>query len=318
MSEPERLHLFQSQEAVLKSKNKTSSQDPSVDQAFLSLEAIVDADFFENFEDFEFIEIDEATVDLPYYETSNGKFITAADYAQAYTDLYNIVNNAVDPTSGEDFLYLDLEIASIDEQNQIVVINSNVALATLHQQQWFIPGSSYWAAVGAGACSTPSTPNNNGTDVADFMNAYANGTAPWKSRCQNGIYRSYRGSISTWSFSTLPFNIDPNTNQDPNGAAKVNIWNNQIIANSWRSNTNDCLGHTNEDWLGFYQDMDAIISGGESLFQFDTPGTEFHLAFWHSHDRQSQSPHFSGNHDLITERYYHAGTFTFAVITCKP
>jgi len=199
MEEPERLSLFQKEDVRFKSKNKSSSQDPSLDQAFISLEGVVNGDFYEDFEDFELIEVDEATIDLPYYDTDSGKYVDATDYLQAYADLHNIVNNAVDTTNDEDLLMLDLEIGSLDEQNQVVVINTNAVVASLEQNQWYTPGAPYWAAVGAASCSTPPNHNNQGTDVADFMRAYANSTADWKSRCPNGIYFNPGGSMYTYN-----------------------------------------------------------------------------------------------------------------------
>lgn len=314
LTEPERLSLFQREEARLKNQAKFTAQDQSLDNAFISLEGVVNGDFHEEFEDFELIEVDEATIDLPYYETESGKYVDATDYLQAYADLHNVVNNAVDTTNKEDLLLLDLEIGSLDEQNQVVVINTNAVVASLQQNQWFTPGEPYWAAAGAGACSTPPNHYNQGTDVADFMRAYANSTADWKSRCPNGIYLNPGGRVYTYRRNI--------TTGHPFSQSTAQIWQNQIVGKSWRSNSNDCLGNTNAEWQGRYADMDAIIAGAESVVHTARPKTvEFYITDWHSHIQRQQAPQYSrfaGNHDLISEKYFHAGMLRFATITCKP
>jgi hypothetical protein len=307
LSGSERRKMFARYESQVMAKSKTLQSDPELSEAFTSLEGIVNSAFYEAYEDFEIIDQIEGQIKLDFYATDTGNFVATQDYQQAYMSLYNTVNAAVDFQNGEDMLLMDLAVDSLNHSNSTATISYNGVIANL-ADQWFTPGEGYWAAVNAGPCSTPSSPSIQGTDAATFMKAYANNTAPYQSRCNNGVkYLNPTGNNTTnWG------------KFDPRGNDYVDSQWPSIVSIPWSANSNQCLGQNNAAWQSLYADMDVIIDYGLAIAQQTNPQIEFHLTNYRSYDRLANPfSGLNGNNAYHTDRYFHGGSFYYAIITCK-
>jgi hypothetical protein len=306
LSESQRQKMFARYESLVMEKSKTMQSDNELSEAFTSLEGIVNNAFYEAYEDFEIIDQIEGQISLDFYVTDSGNFVTTQDYLQAYVNLYNTVNDSVDFQNGEDILLMDLGVDTLDYGSSTAIISYNGIIANL-ADQWFSPATGYWAAVNAGPCSTPSSPSIQGTDAADFMRAYANSTAPWQSRCNNGIYLNPTGNNTTNWFKF-----------DPRGNDYLDYKWSSIVKIPWSADANQCLGQNNAAWQSLYADMDVISDYGLAIAQQTNPQIEFHSTNYRSYDVMANPfSGLNGYNAYHSDRYFHGGSFYYGIITCK-
>lgn len=310
-SREERSALFEKFRGLQNSGFKSSVADPTLSEAFLALEGLTNNDFHENWDDIEDMGIESDVFDIPFYVDQNGaKKVSLTEYNQAYTDIYNFVTSEMQ--ADDIFLMVDLEIVFVDTIQSEVEVKGSLYSAVPPPVLFMTPGGPFYAAMGAGPCDgNPETKISGGTDAASFLNFYANQTADWRQlNCPNGIYTLPVGAYYTYN-QVLS---GPNYFLDPSGG--TNTWN-QVIANYWKSNTNDCIGYDNDEWYYWYGKMDNLANYGEVRAQNVNVDAEFYMTDYHSHDQQSTlQGQRNGSNPDISERYYHGGTFIYNVVGC--
>lgn len=319
LSNDEQIAVYQKAEAILTSiKKGTLTDDPTLEEAFISIEGILNADFYQAWEDFDQLETETMQTQLPYYVDEYGqKRVDATVFGQAYNDLYQQIDAVVDPTNDEDFLMVDVVLESIDPVTETVVLSGVACIAAVQPLYFFTPGGAVYAAQEAEWCD--GTPNIGGSfDAASFMQTYAHSKINWQAdanQCANGYWFRFAPSMATWNkAANQPLFI-----QDANGTVGSDTWN-QVINRYWKSSTNDCLGdngdqvENNEIWYGLYNDMDFFINYGLTRVQNYEPQAQLYYVDFHSHD---QNIFGQGNPD-ISERFYHGGVFQYVTIVCRP
>lgn len=315
MTKSERYNFIEEKRYEISTFQKTATlPEYFLEDAFLSLEGLINNDYYTYWEEFTNPVDYTNTFQLYFTIDGNGnRMVDAQDFTQVYTEIYNDVSNHVDVSNDEDFLLLDLTIEEIDDINGVATLGSNLTITTIPAGAIFLTPAGQVTAVKW--VNGPCNPNGNATnDAADFLRTYANMMAPWRSlNCANGLYiwpiEGYRTSNK---YQNFPYYY-------PN-----NDWIN-VINNYWHSNTNDCLGGPDPaDWYAHYYKMDYLSSYGAShanaWLQSVNPNNdpvEFYYTDYHSHINDlTPGPGHGVNPDIF-EEYYHGGMFVYAIIGCN-
>ena len=312
-SDEELFAVFQRGERIVSGKIKKAEEDPSFEDAFFSTEGILNNAFYQEWEDFQELEIETDVVTLDYYLDEGAMKVSLAEYNSVYSEFYNSISAHLDPTGDEEIIMVDLEVQSIDHELQRIELKG-MAYVAPSGPQWYTPAMAYYGAPNAGPCDgTPSTVLSD-PDAATFVRGYANANAPRKSRCANKtVYftpvshmYSYSEAITNQSFPV--FVSDPVTGQ--------NTWQ-DVVDNYWKSDNMSCIGSNvdqninNTQWYNQYNNIDYLINYGLTRAVTLNTNAEFHWTSYHAWDQQGASGSFD-----VTERYFHGGMFVFTVITC--
>ena len=81
----------------------------------------------------------------------------------------------------------------------------------------------------------------------------------------------------------------------------------------WHGSANACIGHSTEDWYGLYAKIETIIDQVSQQYFNNYTNEEFFAT-----DYRSFTQNASGNLNSYIggQRYFHAGAYRSAIITC--
>lgn len=301
MDRSEFLLFFKEKEQLLNSTNKTTTTDYTLEEAFVSLEGIVNNAFYESWEVIENMEYFPSMVTLDYQVVSGERMVSFTEYSSVYTDIYNEVISHIDVNNDEHFVLVDLTIESIDDASMSATFGLLTGTAAFPPaSNFFTPATEVTAVKGY-----PSSCDPNGTatnDAADFIGVYANFTAPWRTNCPNGIeYPLIKATFVSYGPYYAPFT--------PSNSFELT----QIQSKYWSNTFNQCIGGPNPgDWQTWYNKIDWLntygLSKANAWYQQQYPNSalEFYMTDYHSHGPTPQNPN-----------YYHGGFFHYGIITCK-
>lgn len=297
--------MFSNAESLLAGQVKKSTGDMELGEAFISIEGIINYNFTEELEMFNQTEAITGEYQMHYYTSEGVNYVDDNEFANVYAEIYNDLNSQLD-LSEDLVLLVDMEITELDSINKFIrFVGTAISTAKpIAIELWTPPSQGYYAANLAGPCGA----NQPGSDVASILQGYVNSYAPWKSRCTNGI--QYTVPIATlvtyWlslNDSYMPLSVSGSTN----------TWN-DVVSHYWKSNTNDCLGNTSQEWTDLAGDINFLRNYGLLRAKANVnSNAEFQLANYHSHFQSSSN---QTNSD-ITENYYHGGSFYYSIITCN-
>jgi len=319
MSSSERYAFFENKRADLAGLQKTATLDYDLDEALISLEALVNNDFYNYWEEITSEVLYEDDLDLSYTLVNGERKVSFVEFATRYAELYNRASGYVDVNNNENFIFLSLEVIEVDDNQGTAKSKIKTMIATVPPSPVFLtPAGAVTAVKNAVGPCNPS--GNLSGDAADFLKAYCNLTAPWRTlTCANGSpYYSLLGlKMTTYNWDQYNSQYIP---PFPNSSSWPFVSN--VLNQYWHSNTNECLGGPDPaDWYALYNKMDVMMAFGDQyLTQYainqNLPHANdvmFHITDYHSHNVPLNPLQVN---DDIPEDYYHGGNFFYAIWSC--